>query len=40
MVGSVVGWAGAASLAEERVTLGGMSGRSTFGLVSWMASGR
>lgn len=34
-VGSVVGWAGAASLAEERVTLGGMSGRSTEGLVSF-----
>ena len=31
-VGSLVGWAGAASLAEERVTLGGMSGRSTEGL--------
>jgi hypothetical protein len=39
-VGSVVGLAGAASLAEERVTLGGMSGRSTLGLVSWTAGGR
>jgi hypothetical protein len=40
VVGSMVGLAGAASLAEERVTLGGMSGRSTLGLVSWKASGR
>jgi hypothetical protein len=39
-IGSVVGLAGAASLAEERVTLGGMSGRSTLGLVSWTAGGR
>jgi hypothetical protein len=40
VVGSMIGLAGAASLAEERVTLGGMSGRSTLGLVSWMAGGR